>query len=106
MEYLSLHQGAQKVLRLSQHMLAHALAGNWERMSGLEHERTRSLQSLFRHPQLGNNLSDIAEVLFEIIEIDKQCLGLGEQARQEMLRNLDSQGQGSRATNSYLENTR
>ncbi len=106
MQYLSLQQGAQKVLRLSQHMLAHAQAGNWELMSNLELERTRSLESLFRHPQITDSLPEIANILYEVMEIDRLCLDLGEHARQSILKNLNKQSQGSRATNSYLQHAR
>ena len=106
MQYLSLQQGAQKVLRLSQRMLDHAEQGNWEMLGSLEAERSRSLDSLFQHPEIKQSLSDIAETLFDVIAIDKQCLLLGDEARQAMLLQLNNQSQGSRALNSYMENAK
>ena len=105
MQYLSLQQGAQKVLRLSERMLAQAEQGNWDLMGSLETERSRSLESLFNHPQINQSLNDIADTLFEVISIDKQCLRLGEEARRLMLSQLNRQSQGGRALNSYLKNT-
>lgn len=105
MQYLSLQQGAQKVLRLSQRMLQHAEQGNWELLGSLESERSRSLDSLFHHPDIKQNLGEIADTLFDVIAIDKQCLHLGDEARQAMLMQLNHQSQGSRALNSYKENT-
>lgn len=104
MQYLSLQQGAQKVLRLSERMLAHAEQGDWDLLSGLESERSRSLESLFSHPQINDNLGEIADTLYEVISIDKQCIRLGEQARKTMLSQLNRQSQGGRALNSYRQN--
>ena len=106
MQYLSVQQGAQKVLRLSQRMLQHAEQGNWELLSGLENERSRSLDSLFHHPEIKQSLTEIADTLFEVIAIDKQCLLLGDEVRKSMLQQLNHQSQGNRALNSYLENTK
>jgi hypothetical protein len=105
MQYLSLAQGAQKVLRLSQQMLAHAEQGNWELVSGLESERSRSLDSLFSHPDIKRSLSEIADILFEVISLDKQCMQLGESARNNMVKQLQKQSHGGHAVNSYLKNT-
>lgn len=106
MQYLSVQQGAQKVLRLSQQMLLHAEQGNWELVSGLESERSRSLDSLFAHPDIHKSLGDIAGILFEVIALDKQCMALGEKARKSMLRQLGQQTKGPRAVSCYLQNTR
>lgn len=106
MRYFSLQQGAQKVLRLSQQMLQHAEQGNWELVSGLESERSRSLDSLFQHPDIQSSLNDIAGILFEVISIDKQCMLLGENARKSMLQQLKRQSQGTRAVSCYMQNTR
>jgi len=104
MQYLSLQQGAQKVLRLSERMLAQAEQGNWDQLSGLENERSRSLESLFSHPAISENLSEIAGTLFEVISIDKECLRLGAEARKDMLLQLNRQSQGGRALKSYMQN--
>ena len=106
MQYLSLQQGAQKVLRLSERMLVYAEQGDWDLLSGLEIERSRSLTSLFNHPQISQSLSEIANTLYEVISIDKQCLRLGEEARKLMLVQLNHQSQGNRALNSYLQNAK
>jgi len=106
MQYLSLQQGAQKVLRLSQQMLVHAEQGNWELVSGLESERSRSLDSLFQHPDIQHSLNDIAGALHEVIAIDKQCLQLGEAARKTMMQQLKHQRSSSQALNCYMQNTR
>ncbi len=103
MDCVSIQQGAQKVLLLSQQMLEMAKSAEWALMSRLEQTRYQSLQRLFRHPDIRQNLWMIAETLKEIMRIDKECLSLGEQAKQDMLSTLKGQSQGKRAVQSYRQ---
>jgi hypothetical protein len=103
MEFLSLQQGADKVLRLSQRMLETAEQGEWEILGQLEQERSRSLESLFQHPHMPNGLPTIAAALQQVVEMDRRCLALGQQARDAMAAELNQQTQGQRAVRSYLD---
>lgn len=105
MEFMSLQQGADKVLRLSQRMLNTAEAGEWEVLGQLEQERSQSLDSLFLHPDMPMALPTIAATLQQIMELDRRCLELGKQARDAMAAalNRQAQGQGVRALRSYLD---
>jgi len=105
MEFLSLQQGADKVLRLSQRMLNTAELGQWELLGQLEQERSVSLESLFQHPEMPAALPTIANTLQQIIELDRRCLALGQEARHAIAAALDQQahGQGARALRSYLD---
>lgn len=103
MEFMSLEQGAQKVLRLTQLMLESAEQGNWDLLRKLETERSRSLDSLFQHPQMPEALPTIASALQQVIDIDRRCLALGEEARNAMAAELHHQAQGQRAVLSYLD---
>ncbi len=104
MQYLSLQQCADKILRLTQRMLQHARSDDWELMSALELERGKTLDHLFRHPEIKRSLQVISRTLFEVVELDKICIGLTEAAKQSMLEQLDSQSQGERVLRFYLEN--
>ncbi|MGD8926762.1 MAG: flagellar protein FliT [Thioalkalispiraceae bacterium] len=104
MQYLSLQQCADKILRLTERMLQHARANDWELMASLELERGRALEHLFRHPEIQHSMQIISDTLFEVMELDKTCIQLTEQARQVMLEQLNQQSQGKRALNTYLEN--
>jgi len=104
MQYLSLQQCADKILRLTQRMLQYAQSEDWELMSSLELERAKALQHLFRHPDIKVSMQIISSTLFEVMELDKTCLTLAQQARQSVLEQLDRQSQGKRALNQYLEN--
>lgn len=103
MEFLSLQQGADKVLRLSQRMLATAEQGEWELLGLLEQERSRSLESLFQHPQMPTALPTIASALQHVVDLDRRCIELGQQARDAMAAELNHQAQGQHAVRSYLD---
>ena len=105
MQYLSLQQCADKILRLTQRMLQHAQSEEWDLMSSLELERGKALEHLFRHPDINNSIEIISNTLFEVMELDKTCIGLTEQARKMMVEELDRQSQGKRALHLYLQNT-
>jgi hypothetical protein len=106
MQYLSLQQCADKILRLTERMLQYARNDDWELMSSLELERGKAMEHLFRHPDIKSSMRIISDTLFEVMELDKTCINLTEQARQTMLEQLNRQAQGERALNVYLENTR
>jgi len=104
MQYLSLQQCVDKILRLTQRMLLHARSDDWELMSAVELERGKALDHLFRHPEIKDSIQIISNTLYEIMELDKACIGLSEQAKQTMLEQLNAQSQGKRALHLYLEN--
>lgn len=103
MEFMSLEQGAQKVLRLTQLMLESAEQGDWDLLRKLETERSRSLDSLFQHPEMPEALPTIASALQQVIDLDRRSIELGEAARNDMARELHHQHQGQLAVNSYLD---
>jgi hypothetical protein len=103
MEFLSLQQGADKVLRLSLRMLETAEQGAWELLGQLEQERSRSLESLFQHPQMPAAIATVAQALQQVVELDRRCIELGQQARDSMAAELNQQAQGGRAVRSYLD---
>lgn len=105
MQYLSLQQGAQKVLRLTERMLDEARAGNWQALGEIENERSRSLNSLFQHPQIIESLVSIADILYQVMSLDRQCMQLGEHERHILLNQMDKQTRGKKAMNSYLKNS-
>jgi hypothetical protein len=103
MEFLSLQQGASKVLRLTQRMLEMAEQGEWDALGQLEQERSRSLESLFQHPQIPDALHTIAHALQQVVELDRQCIALGQQARDAMAAELKLQSQAQHAVRTYLD---
>lgn len=106
MEFISLEQGAQKVLRLTHLMLESAEQGDWDLLRNLETERSRSLDCLFQHPEMPLGLSTIANALQQVMELDRRCIALGEAARSDMAKELHQQVQGQQAVRSYLDHQR
>lgn len=102
MQYLSLTQGADKVLRLTQHMLHLAIADDWQAVASVEQERQRSIDALFRHPQLPQALHEIAGTLQQVIDLDRQCIERGDVMRQQLALELKAVSQGPRAIQAYL----
>lgn len=102
MEYLSLQQTAQKILRLSQHMLASARQHDWQHMAVLEMERRQSITGLFQHPDMPVCISQVARVIEEVLRIDKQSLQLGEAEKQHIQAQMHKQQQGQRVLSGYL----
>lgn len=105
MQYLSLQQGAAKVLRLTQHMLSSAKKDDWQRVVSIESERQYSIDSLFRHPDLGQALPELAEILRQVIALDQECIGLGATLRLQLSHELNLQSQGERALRAYATHT-
>lgn len=103
MEFLSLQHGAGKVLRLTQRMLEMAEQGKWETLGLLEQERSQSLENLFQHPQIPDALHTIAHALQQVVELDRQCIALGQQARNAMAAELNIQSQAQLAVRTYLD---
>ncbi len=105
MQYLSLQQGADKVLRLTQHMLQLAIADDWQAVASVEQERQRSIDALFRHPQLAQAMPNIAGTLQIVMELDKQCIERGESMRQQLAQALKETSAGPRALRAYTSST-
>jgi hypothetical protein len=103
MEYLSLQQGADKVLRLTRLMLDSAEQGDWALLRKLEQERSRSLDSLFQHPQMPSAMPTIGSILQQVVDLDRRAITLGKQARDAMAAELHQQAQGQRAVLTYLD---
>lgn len=105
MEYISLQQCAEKVLRLSQRMLQHAQAGEWTILGQVEQERGKVLEHLFRHPEISQSLQTISDILFDVMDVDRSCMQLTEQARQGMIDELNQRKNIQQAVRLYKQNT-
>lgn len=105
MDYLSLQQGAGKIVRLSERMRDMARAQDWDALARLEQERQKSLESLFSHPHMPEGLEQIAEALQEVIELDRESIALSEKVKDDLGLALNRQSQGRRALRSYLRNS-
>ena len=105
MHYTSTIQFASKIRRLSQRMLLRAKQRNWQAVSEIESERQLTITALFSHPQIDEKLSDISEVLRDVMEIDRQCILLGEQEQASSSQEISYLQNNKRAVFAYLDNS-
>ncbi len=104
-EYISLKQYAKKILRLSKSMLQHAIDKDWERLSRLEIDRGHTLKHLFDHPDVERCLPMLSDILFEVLEVDRECIQITEKERFALLQNLHHQSKQDRAVSLYRNNS-
>ena len=105
MHYTSTIQFASKIRRLSQRMLLRAKQRNWQAVSEIESERQLTITALFSHPQIDEKLSDISEVLRDVMEIDRQCILFGEQEQASSSQEISYLQNNKRAVFAYLDNS-
>ncbi|MFO7604002.1 MAG: hypothetical protein R6X06_09325 [Gammaproteobacteria bacterium] len=101
MEFLSLQQTAGKILRLTQAMRKLAEAQSWQEFARLETERQRSLEYLFKHPDISTALQDVAETLHQVIQLDQESIALGEAAKRLLAEKLNLQTPAVGAIKAY-----
>jgi len=106
MEYTSPIQYAGKIARLTQRMYLLAKQGDWLAVADIEVERQSAIHSLFSHPQIDTCLEQLADVLQEVIEMDRRCILLGEDEKQASGGKLVQLHHGKHAVMSYLDYTR
>lgn len=105
MEYTSTNQFVCKIRRLSQRMLLRAKQRNWQAVSEIESERQLTITALFSHPQIDDELYEISEILRDIMEIDRQCILLGEEEQASNAREISYLHSNKRAVFAYLDNS-
>lgn len=101
MEFLSIQQTASKILRLTKAMRQLAQAQDWQEFSRLEVERQRSLEYIFRHPDISEALNDVADTLNLVIKLDQESIELGEAAKRLLAEKLNLQTPSDSAIKAY-----
>ena len=96
---------AAKILRLSQRMLECAKQQNWVEFAQLESDRNSVIDDLFSHPAMPLALHDVAELLQEVMLLDRVSIELGEQAQSIAGQGLSDISQGRRAIHAYITNS-
>jgi hypothetical protein len=97
MEFLSIEQTANKILRLTKNMRQLAEEQGWQEFARLETERQRSLEYLFAHPQISTALQSVADILHQVVLLDQESIELGEAAKRVLAEklNLNSNAPGA-----------
>lgn len=101
MQFLSLQQTANKILRLTTAMRQLAQEQNWQEFARLEAERQRSLEYLFKHPDISTALQDVADTLQQVIVLDQQSIELGEAAKRLLAEKLNLPSPAHGAISAY-----
>ena len=100
-EFLSLQQTANKILRLTKAMRQFAQDQDWSQFAHLEAERQRSLEYLFKHPEISSALNNVADTLNQVVELDQESIALGEAAKRLLAEKLNLQAPAAGAINAY-----
>ncbi len=103
-KYISLRRSAEKILRLSRSMLQQAIDRQWDQLACLEVDRGRALNHLFDHPDIKQCLPMLSDILYEVLEVDRECIQITEKERFTLLQNLHHQSTQDRAVNLYRNN--
>ena len=104
-KYISLRHSAEKVLRLSQSMLLQAIDKEWEQLARLEVDRAAALRHIFDHPDIKHCLPSLSDILYKVLEVDRECIQITEKERFSLLQNLHHQSKQDRAVNLYRNNS-
>ncbi len=78
---LSPRQYAQKILRLSQHMRDLSYKQDWTACAELEEQRHAVMTDLFNHQDMPAALTDIADILEQVLLTDTESIYICEEAR-------------------------
>ncbi len=103
---MSPQQYADKVLRLSHHIQQMAVAENWAMCTQMEAERQKTIEALFDHPDVGNALASISEVLLQIISIDSESMAVCEKHKNIIANEIKQIHEGRRAVALYSSHYR
>ena len=104
-EHISLRHYPKKILRLSKRMLQNAMDKDWERLASLELDRGSALKHLFDHPDIEQSLPMLSDILYEVLEVDRECIQVTEKERFILLKNLHHQSKQDRAVTLYRNNS-
>lgn len=103
-EFVSIQQTANKILRLTKAMRQFAQDQDWSQFAHLEAERQRSLEYLFKHPEISTALNNVADTLNQVVELDQESIALGEAAKRLLAEKLNLQTPMDGAINAYKNN--
>ena len=83
-------------------MQAMSYKQNWQACMELEEERQHVLKALFEHHDMPQSLSDIAEIIEQVISIDSESLFICEEARAKEVKCINKAKTGYKAAVTYL----
>lgn len=92
-----------KIMQLSNNMLKHAEAGEWEQVTGLEQQRDPLLKSLFYEDVKPEHVEAVRETVLQTLDIDKKLIGLTEANKQRLAEDIHLIASRRKASHAYTE---
>lgn len=95
------------LIQASEKMLVLAQTGEWEQVAALEIERRQRLEELLGglgQEQRERNAAQLRQVMERMLELDRQLIQLGQQARADAAQSLRQSQSARRATAAYEQN--
>ena len=83
---------AFRILDLSQRLLELAKSARWDEMIQLETERRQLIDKLFSHPKIDTVLSNMSDLLEQVLNLDAQSIDLSVSARRDLANALNKGG--------------
>lgn len=94
------------LLERSRAMLAHAEAGNWERVVKEEMACRQLFNTYFSDPSILKDPNGLSQSLQELLKINNSVQKLATNARDQVKSELRTISDGRRAVNAYAQNSR
>lgn len=95
----------QNAINYSETMLKDARAGNWDKVSEIETQRSDLLKKLFSNASQSNTVEDMDDKIRKIIAINEKIEAITVAARDIVHNDISSMNKGRQAVNLYTQNT-
>ena len=88
--------------RLTETMLEHARAGEWEQVIQMESDRQVLIQQFFKNNRPETFANEIADGITRVMNTDREIMQLGKNELQILSKHLRDINTGKQAQNAYL----
>jgi hypothetical protein len=94
------------LLERSKAMLAHAEAGDWQRVVAEEEACRQLINTYFSDPSRLTDVNGIGQAIQELLQINDRLQKLAANARDQSKSELSTISEGRKAVNAYAQHTR
>lgn len=101
----SIDQRWQPIEVLSESMMAHAKAGEWEALATLEQQRRALIESFFATPVGPAEAPKVAQYIESLLAQDKVMMSLGTTATEQVQGEINTFSTGRKAKQAYAKHT-
>lgn len=93
----------EKLIELTQNMLAAAERGDWDRLAMLEAERSRLVAACFESSPAGVNATAMVGCIRQMLELDRRVIAIAENGLRDIAGEIAALDRGRRAHRAYGE---